>query len=91
MRNIYFIHEKTKTNDPNGEIYQKKKALVSDITQAIDELSNLKTLKQLEQETLRAKETSLELEKKAKVQEYRLEQAQLRMKKIEDEEKERCY
>ena len=30
------------------------------------------------------------MEKKSKVQEYRLEQAQQRMKQIEDEDKERC-
>ena len=58
--------------------------------QAIDDLSNLKTLRQLEKETIRAKELSEEMEKKAKIHESRVEQAQQRMKKIEDEDKERC-
>ena len=51
----------------------------------------MRTLKQLEEETVRAKQKSLELEKRAKVEEYRLEQAKQRMEKIEEEEKERCH
>ena len=57
---------------------------------AIDELSNLKTLRQLEKERLRVQESAKELEERAKVQEYRLEQAKLRMQKIVDEDRERC-
>lgn len=44
----------------------------------------------MEKETERAKKSSIDLEKKAKVQENRLEQARLRMDKIEAEDKERC-
>ena len=41
-------------------------------------------------ETARAKEANLELEQRNKVQQYRLEQAQSRMNKIEEEEREKC-
>lgn len=68
----------------------RKKDLINEITQAIDELSNLKTLDQLQKDNLRVKEIAKELEKKAKLQEERLEQAKLRMDAIEAEEKEKC-
>lgn len=58
--------------------------------QAIDEISNLKSMRQLQKEKIRAQQNADELEKRAKIQEYRIEQANLRMKKIEEEEKERC-
>ena len=41
-------------------------------------------------DSFRIQETNQELEKKAKQQEERLQQAQLRMQAIEAEEKERC-
>ena len=44
----------------------------------------------MEKERLRAQESAKELEERAKVHEYRVEQAQIRMKKIEEEERERC-
>ena len=64
--------------------------MVNEIKQIIDEMSNLKSLRQLELETARAKEASVELEKKSKLHQYRVEQAEARMQKIEEEEKERC-
>ena len=62
--------------------------MVEEITQAIDELSNLKTLKQLEKETLRAREASKHLEEKAEAEELRLEEAKIRMDRIVEDEKE---
>lgn len=85
---VFFIQ--TKSDDANGEIAQKKHDLVCELHQAIDDLSNLKTLRQLEKETLRAKEVSVDLEKRAEIHEYRVKQAQQRMQQIEDEDKERC-
>ena len=73
-----------------GEIQQKKEDLLADIKLAIDELSNLKSLSQLKKEHERAKKANHELEQRTKVQTYRLEQATMRMKKIEEEERERC-
>lgn len=64
--------------------------MVNELHQSIDDLSNLKSLRQLEIETLRAKELSVEMEKKTKVHEYRVEQAQQRMKQIEEDDQERC-
>lgn len=64
--------------------------MVNEIKQFIDELANLKSLRQLEIEAARAKEASLQLEKKTKIHKYRAEQAELRMRNIEEEEKERC-
>ena len=66
----------------NAELVQKKDELVNEIKTAIDDLSNLKSLRQLAKENMKVKQYSDELEKKAKVQEYRLEQAKSRMKKI---------
>ena len=63
---------------------------MTEITQAIDELSNLKTLRQLEKESGRAKEYAQELLDRTNIQEQRFEQAKLRMEKIEEEEKDRC-
>lgn len=68
----------------------KKKELVNEICQAIDELSNLKTLGQLKKDNVKIHETTKDLERKAKKQEDRLQQAQLRIQAIEAEEKERC-
>lgn len=79
-----------KDPDPTGERHQRKEDLVHDIKQAINELSNLKSLDQLQKEAARAKERSFEIEQRTKVNEYRLEQAKSRMQKIEEEEKERC-
>ena len=42
--------------------------MVEEISKAIDELANLRTLKQLEENNLKVKEANNELEKKAKVQ-----------------------
>ena len=39
---------------------------------------------------MRANESARKLEERAKWQEYRLEQASLKMKKIEEEEREKC-
>lgn len=47
-------------------------------------------MRQLEKERLRAQQASMEREEKLKVHTYRLEEAQKRMAKIEEEEKERC-
>ena len=47
-------------------------------------------MRQLEKENIRVKEHALELEKRTERQKYRLEQANQRMKKIEEEEEERC-
>ena len=76
--------------DPPGEILQVKHELLDGIKKAIDELSNLRSLNQLAKESDKAKEMSKNIEKRAKVQEYRLEQANLKMKKIEADDKERC-
>lgn len=67
-----------------------KKEIVNEITNAIDELSNLKSLRQLAKENEKAKESSLDLQKRAEVQEYRLQQANKKMRKIEADEKDRC-
>lgn len=64
--------------------------MISEINQAIDDLSNLKSISQLEKETAKATETAQELEDRAKVQEQRLEEAKLRFEKIEQEDRERC-
>lgn len=56
----------------------------------IDELSNMRTMQELEKEKQRAQKLSIDLEKRAKVDEYRLEQATLRMNKIEEEERAKC-
>lgn len=61
-----------------------------EIKNTIDELSNLKSMRQLEIETARLKQASVEMEQRNKDQQNRLEQAKARMKKIEEEEKERC-
>ena len=50
----------------------------------------MKTLHQLEKESLRVQESSKELEMRANQQEERLKEAKLRMQKIEDEEREKC-
>lgn len=71
-------------------MFQKKNDLLSELTQAIDELSNLRTLNQLEKETRRQKQSSIDLEKRVQVQEFRLEQATIRMEKIDEEEKMKC-
>lgn len=76
--------------DPYGAIQQKKDDLLTEIKQTIDEMSNLRSLRQLEIETSRVKQANLELEQRAKVQNYRLEQASSRLKKIEEEEREKC-
>lgn len=47
-------------------------------------------MRQLKKESLRAQDSSKDLEKRVKQQEERLEQAQLRMQSIEAEEKEKC-
>ena len=39
---------------------------------------------------MKAKEASAELKKKAKIHEYRLEQAKIKMKKIESDDRDRC-
>ena len=44
----------------------------------------------MEKDKIRSEEQAKEIEKRAEIQEYRLEQANLRMKKIEEEEEERC-
>ena len=44
----------------------------------------------MEIETARVQEANLEMEKRTKVQNYRLEQASARLKKIEEEEREKC-
>ena len=64
--------------------------MIAEISGAIDELSNLKTLGQLQKENRRAQESNKALEKESREQEARIEQAQLRMKHIEADEKERC-
>lgn len=89
---FFFFFFKTQKNgdDPNGEIYIRKNDLITEISQAIDELSNMKTLHQLQQENLRVQETSKDLELRAKKQEERLEQAKLRLQKIEEDEREKC-
>lgn len=76
--------------EPEGGILQRKNELMAEITDAINELSNVKTLRQLAKENAKAQERSLELEKKAQVQEYRLEQASIKMKKIEEDDKDWC-
>lgn len=76
--------------DPNDERHHKMEDLVAEIKEAIDELSNLKSFDQLQMEANRAKERSLEVEKKTKVNAYRMEQAECRMRKIEEDEKDRC-
>lgn len=63
---------------------------MNEISQSIDELSNLKTLGQLKKDNVRVQENNKDLEKKAKAHEERLRQAQLRMQSIEAEEKDRC-
>ena len=64
--------------------------MVNEIKDTIDELANLKSLRQLKIETARAKEAHLAFEQRSKDQQYRLEQAQTRMKQIEEEEREKC-
>lgn len=64
--------------------------MITEITQAIDQLSNLKTLHQLEKETQRANDSAKELKQRTQIHEYRLQQATEKMKKIEDDERERC-
>lgn len=63
---------------------------MTEITNAIDELSDLKSLRQLAKENAKAREANLEIKRKTEVQEYRLEQANLQMKKIEETERDRC-
>ena len=86
----WFYFQRDNGEDKDGVIFLKKNDLLNEISQAIDDLSNLKTLHQLRKETLMAQESSKEMEKRAKEQEYRLEQANLRMQAIEAEEKEKC-
>lgn len=76
--------------DPYGERHHQKEDLVNDIKDAINELSDLKSLNQLKVETARAQQASYEREKRIKVEKYRVEQAEIRMKNIEEEERERC-
>ena len=47
-------------------------------------------MRQIAKEAARVKASSNELKKKAQVQEYRLEEATIRMRKIEADDKERC-
>lgn len=47
-------------------------------------------MRQLAKDNFKCQQAALEMEKKAKVQELRVEQANLRMKKIETEEIEKC-
>lgn len=63
---------------------------MNEIKHAIDELSNLKSMKQLEEETARVKKANQEMEQRNKDQKYRLEQATIRIQKIEEEEREKC-
>lgn len=63
---------------------------MNDIATAIDELSNLKSLSQISKENAKARQDSLEMTKRAKIAEQRLQQASIRMKKIEKDEKDRC-
>lgn len=64
---IFFFHQK-KTDENQDEFLQRRHELVEEISKAIDELANLRTLKQLEENNLKVKEANNELEKKAKVQ-----------------------
>lgn len=87
----FFYNEIQKTGpDPFGEISYKQEELVNDIKHLIDELSNLKSLRQLEIETARARQASKDIEERNKVQKYQSEQARERMLKIEEEDRERC-
>ena len=79
-----------KDPDVDGEMFQRKNDLVDEISHAIDELSNMRTLRELEKDTLRAQQHLLQIEKRNKIEEYRLDQANIWMQKIEEVEKEKC-
>lgn len=64
--------------------------MIEGITQAIDDLASLRSIRQLQIDTKKAKEAAKELEAKRKVQEMRLEQAKIRIAKIESDEIEKC-
>lgn len=85
-----FIYIQQNGTEQPEEKLQKKNELINDISNAIDELSNLKSMRQLAKEKMKAQELSREMEKRAKVQEYRLEQANMKMSKIEAVERDKC-
>lgn len=66
-----------KDPDVDGEMFQRKNDLVDEISHAIDELSNMRTLRELEKDTLRAQQHLLQIEKRNKIEEYRLDQANI--------------
>ena len=50
----------------------------------------MKSIRQLEKETVKSKQSAQELEDRTRIHEQRLEEAKQRMEKLEEEDRERC-